>query len=162
MPDGTWLVLPDQLSTRLFFDSGVVERLHERLAAGLALALLLGEEEARVWRGRANGARVLDLPEVGSSRAGARERVARRVDRALDRELGFYPLAIRLNYRHGFHLERMEPGHANWMLDSARVGRLPRRAWVERAMERWHWSSRRYVPPTLLERMRGGCDTVVL
>jgi UDP-N-acetylglucosamine:LPS N-acetylglucosamine transferase len=164
MPDGTWLVLPDQLSTRLFFDSGVVWRLHERLGAGLALVLLLGEEEACVWRGRAEGAgaRVLDLPELGTSRAGARERVARRVDRALDRQLGYYPLAIRLNYRHGFHLERMEAGHANWMLDSARVGRLPRWSWVEGAMERWHWSTRRYVPAALLERVRRDCGTLVL
>jgi hypothetical protein len=46
MPDGVWLVLPDQLSTRLFFDSGVVERLAAELGDRLALVFLLSDEEA--------------------------------------------------------------------------------------------------------------------
>ena len=48
--------------------------------------------------------------------------------------LGYYPLAMRLNYRHGFHRERMAPGHPNWMLDSDRDSRLPRWSCVERSM----------------------------
>jgi UDP-N-acetylglucosamine:LPS N-acetylglucosamine transferase len=90
------------------------------------------------------------------------EKALRRVDHWLDRLIGYYPLAIRLNYRHGFHLERMERGHPNWMLDSARGGPLPRRPSVERAMERWHFSTRRYVSRALVERMRRECGALVL
>ena len=58
--------------------------------------------------------------------------VGRRADGWLDRRLGYYPLALRLNRRHGFHAERMAPGHPNWMLDTERladVGRV-RLAWL--------------------------------
>jgi hypothetical protein len=161
-PDGVWLVLPDQLSTRLFFDSGIVERLHARLGPRLALVFLLGDEEARSWKARAGGIRIVESADLRSSRPSVRERIARRADRILDRQLGYYPLAIRLNYRHGFHLERMQPGHDNWMLDSSRVGRLPRWRWTERAMERWHFGNRRHVPSPLLARMRADCGALVL
>lgn len=162
MPDGVWLVLPDQLSTRLFFDSGIVDGLHQRLGERLALVFLLPEEEGRAWASRSAGARVVDAGDFLGDRGGLLERFHQRVDRTLDRHAGYYPLAIRLNYRHGFHLERMEPGHRNWMLDSARVGRLPRWSWVERWMERWHFSARRHVPHALLARMRSDCGTLVL
>jgi hypothetical protein len=158
-----WLVLPDQLSTRLFVDSGIVSRLSERLGTRLTLVFLLADDEAREWQGRLPRVRAFDGNALLSATpAGLAERVARRSDRALDRHAGYYPLAIRLNYRHGFHLGRMAPGHANWMLDSSRVGKLPRWHWVERAMERWHFSSRRPVPSALLGRMREECGALVL
>ena len=162
MPDGVWLVLPDQLSTRLFFDSGVVERLAAELGDRLALVFLLSDEEARAWRTRSEGMRVLDTAELLPTQVAPLERALRRADRFLDRHAGYYPLAIRLNYRHGFHLERMAPGHQNWMLDSARVGRLPRRSFVDRALERWHFSPRRHVPSALVARLRAECGTLVL
>jgi len=161
MTDGVWLVLPDQLSTRMFFDAGIVARLRERLGARLALAFLLAEDEAREWGGRAPDVRVLDTA-VHLAHVVTAEKVARRIDRFLDRQAGYYPLAIRLNYRHGFHLERMAPGHGNWMLDSARAGPLPRWGWIERGMQRWHFSPHRYVSHTLLERMRRECGALVL
>ena len=80
---------------------------------------------------RASGDRVLYRADLVPVRVGDRERVPRRIDRALDRQLGYYPLAMRLNLRHGFHRERMRPGHPNWMLDSTATGALP------------HWSTRR-------------------
>jgi UDP-N-acetylglucosamine:LPS N-acetylglucosamine transferase len=162
MPDGVWLVLPDQLSTRLFFDTGIVERLADDLGDRLALVFLLSDDEARAWRPRAEGIRVLDTTELLAGQVAPAERALRRADRILDRHLGYYPLAIRLNYRHGFHLERMAAGHQNWMLDSARVGRLPRWSSIDRAMTHWHFSPRRHVPSALLARMRAECGTLVL
>jgi len=162
MPDGVWLVLPDQLSTRLFFDSGIVERLRERLAERLTLLFLLPEADARAWRERVPDVRVLEGHELLAGGAGVGEKLARRVDEFVDRQAGYYPLAIRLNYRHGFHLERMSHGHPNWMLDLDRAGRLPRDERVGRAMERWFFSARRPVPKALLARMRDECGTLVL
>jgi UDP-N-acetylglucosamine:LPS N-acetylglucosamine transferase len=157
--DGVWLVLPDPLSTRLFVDSGVVDGLRERLGERLVLLLLSDEAE---WRDRLAGIQVLDAAELTAGPVDARKKLARRLDRALDGQLGYYPLAIRLNDRHGFHGARMEPGHPNWMLDSDRRGWLPRWDRLERAMERWHFSERRYVPPALYERMRRQCAALVL
>jgi hypothetical protein len=84
------------------------------------------------------------------------------VDRWLDRRVGYYPLAIRLNLRHGFHRERMEPGHRNHLLDSSRVGPLPVRPRIERAMRRWHFSPRRYAASALRERLERERPNVVL
>jgi hypothetical protein len=162
MPDGVWLVLPDQLSTRLFFDSGIVERLDEELGSRVALVFLLSEDDVRRWHARTPGVRVLDSGALLPQHVGIRERIGRGADRMIDRQAGYFPLAIRLNYRHGFHLERMAPGHQNWMLDSSRVGRLPRRSWIDRAMARWHFSPRRHIPNALLARMRAECGTLVL
>jgi CDP-glycerol:poly(glycerophosphate) glycerophosphotransferase len=157
-----WLVLPDQLSIRLFVDTGIVEGLRERLGDRLVAVFLVPQEQAADWDGRLGEILVLSQDDLISSELRTREKVLRRADGVLDRNLGYYPLAVRLNYRHGFHLERMEPGHDNWMLDSARGGPLPRWGWLEKAMEGWHFSRHRYVPHALVERMRRECSGLVL
>ena len=157
-----WLVLPDPLPTRVFFDCGIVDRLRERLPGRLELVFLLGREDAAPWVAQAAGLPVSEPEQVTPMRAGLPERVVRRVDRLLDRHVGFYPLALRLSLRHGFHRERMRPGHDNWFLDPQRAGPLPRWRWIERAMERWHFGARRYVPSRLLRRMREECAGLVL
>ena len=152
-----WLVLPDQLSIRVFFDTGIVDGLRDRLDAVLAAVFLVPRDEAADWTGRLGEVPVLHVADLTEPGDGLRERVARRADAWLDRRVGYHPVAIRLNYRHGFHLDRMEPGHPNWMLDSSRIGPLPRWARVERAMERWHLGTRRHVPRRLaraLEKLR--------
>jgi UDP-N-acetylglucosamine:LPS N-acetylglucosamine transferase len=159
MRDRVWLVLPDQLSARTFVDTGVVAGLRATLGERLAIVLIGDTGE---WRDRLDGVTVLTEEELVPAAVGGRERISRLVDRALDSELGYYPLAIRLNRRHGLHVERMAPGHANWMLDSDRGGHLPSSRRIEHAMERWHFGTRRYVPHVLLQRMRAECGTLVL
>ncbi|HWQ24351.1 MAG TPA: hypothetical protein VNK94_09630 [Gaiellaceae bacterium] len=152
-----WLVLPDQLSIRIFYETGIVAGLYERLGERLVAVFLVDDAE---WRDRVPGLEIVSGAELVPVRVGLLEKVVRRADRWLDRQLGFYPLAIRLNYRHGFHLERMAPGHGNWMLDSARVGPLPRWTWLERAMERWHYGRLRYVPSALRARLMRECGGI--
>ncbi len=155
----TWLVLPDQLSIRMFFDGGVVDALRERLGGRLSAVFLVSREEAAEWSGRLGDTPVLfgDALLAGDDHA-----VTSRLDARLDRWIGYHPLAIRLNHRHGFHLERMEPGHPNWMLDSDREGPLPRWSFLERAMQRWHFSAHRHMPRKLLETMERECSALVL
>jgi hypothetical protein len=157
-----WLVLPDQLSIRIFFDAGIADGLRERLEGRLAAVFLIPREEASEWAGRLGETHVLLGDDLTAPSDGRAERVTRRVDAWLDRQIGYHPLAIRLNYRHGFHLERMQPGHPNWMLDSSRGGRLPRSALLERGMQRWHFSPRRHVPQRLEEAMGQDCAGLVL
>jgi CDP-Glycerol:Poly(glycerophosphate) glycerophosphotransferase len=155
-----WLYLPDGLTIRMFFETGVVDGLEERLGDRLVV-VLPNREEGADWAPRVRG-RVLYRTDLAPLEVGTGERVVRRVDRLLDRQLGYYPLAMRLNYRHGFHGERMAPGHPNWMLDSDRDSFVPRWGSVERAMERWHFGKRRYVPHELYRRMRTECGALVL
>ena len=158
-----WTVLPDQLSIRVFFDTGIVEGLTERLDEELTVVFLVRPDEAEEWMPRlprrATAHQGADLAAVDGS---VRERLVRRADGWLDRQAGYYPLAIRLNHRHGFHLDRMDRGHPNWMLDSAREGVLPRWDMVEHGMARWHLSRYRYVPHRLAETMARECAALVL
>ena len=156
-----WIVLPDQLSIRVFVDTGIMSGLHERLGGALAAAFLVPRREAAEWVGRLPAVAVLDGEELTAPQ-GLLDRAAGRIDTWLDRRLGYHPLAIRLNYRHGFHAERMQPGHPNWMLDTDRDGPLPHWPALERAMERWFFSPRRHVPRRLLEAMRRDCSGLVL
>ena len=155
----TWLVLPDQLSIRMFFDAGIVDRLRERLGSGLTAVFLVSREEASEWSARLGDIPVLFGDELTVETG---NRATSRLDAWLDRRIGYHPLAIRLNRRHGFHLERMEPGHANWMLDSDREGPLPRWRVLERAMQRWHFSAHRHVPRKLSETMERECTALVV
>jgi hypothetical protein len=156
-----WLVLPDQLSIRVFFDAGIVGLLSERLAGMFTAVFVVPRAESEDWVDRLDGVPVQHAEDLTSG-GGPRERAVRRADAWLDRHLGYHPLAIRLNERHGFHRERMRPGHPNWMLDSARGGRLPRWDLVERGMASWHLGARRHVPSKLLETMRRECSALVV
>ena len=159
--DRVWLVLPEPLSTRIFFDCGIVAGLQERLGERLEIVSLLSSEQADEWFGGLGDTTVHTRAELLPWRVGTREKALRRTDLWLDRTIGYYPLAIRLNLRHGFHLERMQRGHRNFGLDLARRGPLPRRRVVDDAMMRWHYSRRRWVASTLLRRMRAECRAVV-
>ena len=161
MNRSTWLVLPDQLSIRVFFDAGIVDGLSDRLEGRLTAVFLVPRDEAADWTGRLGGLPVLHGADLTAPGDGLGERALRRADATLDRHLGYHPLAIRLNHRHGFHLDRMQPGHPNWMLDSAREGPLPRWAFLERGMERWHLGTRRHVPRRLQAAMEQCSGLVV-
>jgi hypothetical protein len=157
-----WVALPDQLSIRVFFDTGIMDGLRSQLDDRLAAVFLVRQEEATRWTPRLNGIPVEFDEVLATGRRTLPDRVLHRTDRTLDRWIGYHPLAIRLNYRHEFHLERMQPGHPNWMLDSARAGPLPKWGSLERVMERWHFSARRHVPAQLLDEMRRECSALVL
>ncbi len=159
-----WLVLADPLSTRVLVESGVVDRLAGRLGARLQPVLLLDDEAAAAWEARlpATARPALRRDDVAPPGVPTAERARRRVDVWLDRRIGYYPLAIRLNYRHGLHLRRMRPGHRNELLDSSRVGSLPRHPLIDRAMDHWHFSSRRYVPSALTARLSAERPALVL
>ena len=155
-----WLVFTEPISARALIDSGVVEALRERSGAPLQLVEATRPGVLGPWRDRLPHG-VVDLDAVAPLVAPLRERVVRRIDRELDARIGFYPAAIRLNLREGFHRERMAPGHRNWFLDSDRAGPLPRRPRIDAAIERWTFSARRHVPPPLLGRMRDEASGIV-
>lgn len=146
-----WLILPDPFSSRLFFDTGVVEHLRSRL--GDRLTLVPGEGELD-WAERAPNVRVIAQDELLAPRVSSRERVWRRADRWLDARIGFYPLSLRQSLRHEFNAQRMRKGHQNWFLDPALAGPLPRLSLLDPAMARWHYGRLRYLPQPLLERLR--------
>jgi UDP-N-acetylglucosamine:LPS N-acetylglucosamine transferase len=146
-----WLVLPDPFSSRLFFDTRIVEHLRARLGERLELVLDEGERE---WAQRAPGVRVIPRDELMAARSPLPEKVWRRADRWLDAKIGFYPLSLRQSLRHGFNRGRMRPGHQNWFLDPTNAGPLPRWPFLDAPMRRWHYGRTRYLPSRLVERLR--------
>jgi len=157
-----WLVLPDPLPTRVFFDCGVVDLLGAELGDRLELVFLMPDELADAWVPRATGIRTSRRDDVFPPRVALAERIRRRADRSLDGWIGFYPLAIRINLRHGFHRGRMEPGHRNRFLDPTAAGPLPRWGWLEAAMRWWLYGRLRYVPSVLWARLRAERPALVL
>lgn len=162
MAGGLWVVLPDPFPTRVFVDCGIVEKLAARLPAQVEVVLALPPDEATEW-----GPRLGDVPwrlgsELFPRDVGLAERVARRIDFAIDRNAGYYPLSVRHSLRNGFHAERMRPGHPNLFLDSSLTGRLPDSEKLDALVRRWLFSTRRYVPKELLVRMRESCSALVV
>jgi hypothetical protein len=156
-----WLVLPDPFSIRVFFDTGIVDGLRARLDDRLAIMWVTAPDVVAEWADRAAGLPMIHREEVRAP-AHLGERVAGKLDRWLDRQIGYFPLGIRLNQRFGFHSERMSPGHDNFMLDSARVGPLPRWSSVERGMKWWFFSPRRHVRRVLMEMLATDCSALVV
>jgi CDP-Glycerol:Poly(glycerophosphate) glycerophosphotransferase len=162
MPGPVWLVLPDPFPTRVFVDCGIVEKLAERLSGRLHVVLALPREEALEWVPRL-GEVTWDVgADLFPEQVGVVERVARRVDLALDRNVGYYPLSVRHSIRHGFNRERMRPNHPNIFLDSSRTGRLPESEALDRLVGTWLFSPRRHTSKTLLGRMRDDCSGLVV
>ena len=55
MTKRAWVVLPDLLSIRVFFDTGIVTGLHERLGGRLAAVFLVPRDTAGEWLDRVPG-----------------------------------------------------------------------------------------------------------
>ncbi len=149
-----WLVLPDPFSSRLFFDTGIVDNLRSRLGERLELFLLDTGEQSSAWSARAGAARVTRPDDLAAAPASLPTKVVRRADSWLDDRFGFYPLSLRHSLRHGFNRERMRPGHQNWFLDPTLAGPLPGWAPLDRVLMRWLYGRLRYVPSPLFERLR--------
>jgi hypothetical protein len=143
-----WLVLPDPFSSRLFFDTGIVDQLRTRVGERLELVLDAGEQTA-FWSERAAGARIIQPGELMSARGPRPERLFRRVDRWFDARIGFYPLSLRQTLRYGFNRGRLRSGHQNWFLDPTLAGPLPRWRFLDSVMMSWHYGRLR----RLLERL---------
>ena len=154
-----WVVLPDPFSARLFFDTGIVERLRSRLRDRLELFVDVDEEE---WAQRTRGVPVTRRDELLSAPVPVQEKVWRRADMWLDRRIGFYPLSLRQSLRYGFNRERVRPGHDNWFLNSDLAGPLPPWPFLDPPVMRWHYGALRYVPRALRERLRRERPALVL
>jgi hypothetical protein len=156
-----WLVLPDPFSSRLFFDTGIVDRLRSLLGPRLELVLDAGEQTP-FWSERARGAHIIKPEELGAARAALAEKIFRRADRWLDARIGFYPLSLRQSLRYDFNRERMRPGHQNWFLDPTLAGPVPRWRFLDPPMKGWHYGRSRYLPNPLRERLRRERPTIAL
>src|SRR3954467_2585513 len=115
MTQPVWLVLPDPFSSRLFFDTGIVERLQARVGDGLSLVLDEGEH---AWAERSPGLRVVARRDLIPDES----TLVARVDRRVDSVAGFYPLSLRQSLRYGFKRARMENGDSDLVPASAPGG----------------------------------------
>jgi hypothetical protein len=157
-----WLVLPDPFSSRLFFDTGIVGLLDERLGDRLELFLLDVGEQAAAWRERAGDVRVTTAEQLVDADPPATRKALRRTDAWLDHRFGFYPLSLRKSLRHGFNATRMQPGHQNWFLDPELRGPVPQSVPLDPVMVRWHYGRLRYIAAPLLRRLRAEEPAILL
>jgi CDP-Glycerol:Poly(glycerophosphate) glycerophosphotransferase len=156
-----WLVFSDPLTTKLFVETRLLTRLAALLGDRLLVVFLEPQATASGWV-ETEDLDVAYYDELFPERVRLPERIIRRIDALLERRFGFWPLAIRFNYRHGFHVERMAHGHRNPFLDLDHADPLPRWRWIDRVMLRWYFSPRRYVSSALLRRMKDDSGMVVV
>ena len=81
-----WLVLPDPFSSRLFFDTGIVDQLRGRLGDRLELFLLDTSEHEAAWSERAGDERVTRAQDLRATGDPAPVKAFRRADEWLDRQ----------------------------------------------------------------------------
>ena len=122
-----WVVLPDPLSIRLFFDCGIVERPRgapRRAPRGRLPRAARGGGGVGCGRVPARGA----LPDDDLAAAGGLARAALRRGRPLARRAASATTRSRSasTTGTGSTASAWQPGHRNWMLDSTRDGPLPR------------------------------------
>jgi hypothetical protein len=162
MAKRVWLVLPDPFPTRVFVDCGIVSGLAHALDGAVEVVLALPADEAREWAPKLGTVPWILGADLFPGSVGTVERVQRRIDLALDRSVGYYPLSVRHSLRRGLNRERMRPGHPNLFLDSSLTGRLPESERLDGLVRRWLFSRRRYASRTLVERMRDACSGLVV
>jgi CDP-Glycerol:Poly(glycerophosphate) glycerophosphotransferase len=162
MAKRVWLVLPDPFPTRVFVESGIVSGLADELSGAVEVVLALPEDEARDWAPKLGSVPWTLGADLFPHSVGTLDRVQRRIDLALDRNVGYYPLSVRHSLRRGLNRERMRPGHPNHFLDSSLTGRLPESERLDALVRGWLFSGRRYVSRALLERMRDACSALVV
>jgi hypothetical protein len=75
-----WLVLPDPFSSRLFFDTGIVDRLRSQLGDRLELFLLDTGEQADAWTQRAADMPTTTADDLKPLGLSSRQKAARRAD----------------------------------------------------------------------------------
>jgi len=160
-PDEVWLVLTGRFSARLFFDTGIVDRLRGSLGDRLVVVLLCSDDRLAEWADRI-GDRCIWRSELEASSIGPLERAVAGLDGWLDRRVGYYPLALRLNQQYGFFVERMRPGHPIPYLDVSQSGLLPRGQAAWRVAHRWTFGPWRHVPSGLRGLFRDRCRTLLL
>lgn len=153
------LTVHDGLSARIFFDCGIATMLEEALEGRLEIVSTFDIAEFADWSARVKTARIRTLQDLLSGRPRSTLRAS--WDAFLDQRIGFLPLAIRFNLRHGLHRERMEKGHSNGFLDSSRIGPLPRWDVCYRQMFRWMYGSSRYLHPALGRYLENEVSAVV-
>jgi hypothetical protein len=120
-----WLVFADLLANRVFFECGIVERLHCAFPSRLTAVFVVHEKHVEPWLGHLEGIPLIHSGDLIPVRVPAGERIVRRLDIELDKRIGFYPLAI----RHSLRTDSTEAAglaHTYPFLDSSRVGPLPR------------------------------------
>ena len=157
------MVLADPLSSRIFFDSHIIRKLHEQLGDRLQVITPLPASEFEHWIAKLPGLHFLsDQSMVYQVSFNFLDRARSIVDRFLDARIGYFPLALRFNLHNSFHMERMTPGHKNAFLDLSRMGTLPDWKVIYRLMFRWLYNRSRFVPPKLFHYLKENSDLMVV
>ena len=156
------LLFHEPLSTRVFFECGIVEKLLNELGDRLVMLATFDIRNFPSWQSTWESGRLILLDEwLRDFRLSLPGRLYALIDRYLDRYIGFFPLAIRLNFRHGFHTERMSPGHSNTYLDLSRKGPLPSGDLTYRFMFWWLYSRCRFLEPEIRRYLKDEVSIVV-
>jgi hypothetical protein len=145
------LLLTDSLSTRVFFSSGIVQRVWLYTNGTMDIVALYDIDSVFSYRqwldDSCKDLKVISSKEyLGISSANPKDFVCRQLDKVLDKYFGFFPLAVRFCVLHKYHLERLKKKHPNSFLNLSLAFPLPRSEILFTLLKKWFFSKYRFVP----------------
>ena len=161
------LILTDSLSTRVFFSSGIVQRLWRECGGQLKILALFDVDSVfdyRQWLTLDEDISVNSTDELGLvGNIHFSAKLYRLFDGWLDKYFGFFPLAVRFCFVHNYHLSRFRKRHNNPFLNTLLALPCPRSNLILTLLKKWYFSSVRYVDPGieayLIENINGVIPT---
>lgn len=165
------LILPDQFSARTVVSCGILRGLWEGLAGHIDNVFLFDLERSRtdgafdleMWGEQSRGIRVCMPRDLWNTGPGPsiQNRIKAGWDNWLDERYGYFSLAMRLNLRHGFMVERMKPGHFNPFLNTRRGWPFPRSRRLYRFLSDWYFGPARHLCPGMVDYMKAHTSVLV-
>lgn len=155
------LVLSDSFSSRLFLGSGIVGNLHCQLDGDLdivatfdlGVAKSVYDFDYTKWTA-SEGIDIRNEKDLLGARAcSGADRFKLSLDRYLDKLIGYYPMTMHFNLKHGFMRPRMEWGHRNKYLDLKQGALIPRLNCFYDMMFARYYGAGRYIHPAITDFM---------
>jgi hypothetical protein len=166
-----FLILGDSISTRMFFECGIVSGLYEKLQGRLEVLPAFDMELVRKefddnvtqkWLVGPDKKRMLSERDVLGKRVlSPYEQMRLALDKWLDDRFGYYSLAMRQNIKYRFNEERWRGGHKNPFLNPLRARPFPHSETLFWWMYRWYFNGHRYLNPAVLEYLRNNASYVI-
>ena len=160
-PETLLVVLGCPISSRLFFESGILKGLEDRYPNRLITIATSGIIDPASYNDRFSKTRIMRYADVFNNKyLSFKNSILFHLEQFLDNKFGFYPLSIRFNLRHGFNVDRIKKGQTNYYWNYSKIGPLPDWDIAYNAMRRWYFSKYRFINPAitrfLKDEMVGG------
>ena len=159
------LLLTDSLSSRVFFSSGIVQRLWRACRSNIEIVALFDISSVfdyRQWLKSDENISVKSVDVFGINRyLSISNAIKSTWDKWLDKYIGFFPLAVRFSILHNYHLCRFQKRHQNPFLNLSLAFPFPKSRRLFYFMYHWYFNSKRFISPPIIEYLEQNISYVI-